>query len=93
MIENVYNQPTLPAPNISKQKLKEPFALCTTSVPLRNIDGKLYIQIDGMSLDSPFGPTFANFYMADLENQVINSLDVKPTIYFRFVDDYIQTPN
>ena len=87
IIKNVYNHPTLPAPNIPKQKLKELLLLCTTSVPFRNIDGKMYIQIDGMSMGSPLGPTFANFYMADLENRVLNIPGMKPNIYCRFVDD------
>ena len=87
IIKNVYNHPTLAAPNIPKQKLKELLLLCTTSVPFRNIDGKMYIQIDGMSMGSPLGPTFANFYMADLENRVLNFPGLKPNIYCRFVDD------
>ena len=87
ILRNVYNHPTLPAPNIPKQKLKELLMLCTTSVPFRNIDGKMYIQIDGMSMGSPLGPTFANFYMADLENRVLSIPGLKPNIYCRFVDD------
>ena len=47
----------------------------------------MYIQIDGMSMGSPLGPTFANFYMADLENRVLNIPGLKPNIYCRFVDD------
>ena len=38
-------------------------------------------------MSSQLGPTFANFYMAHLENRVLNALDVKPKIYCRFVDD------
>ena len=87
ILRNVYNHPTIPAPTIPRQKLKELLLLCTTSVPFRNIDGKMYIQIDGMSMGSPLGPTFANFYMADLENRVLNIPGLKPNIYCRFVDD------
>ena len=87
IIKNVYNHETLQPPNISPQKLEELLLLCTTSVPFRNIDGKLHIQIDGVSMGSPLGPTFANFYMADLENKVLNIPDMKPNIYCRFVDD------
>ena len=47
----------------------------------------MYIQIDGMSMGSPLGPTFANFYMADLENRVLSIPGMKPKIYCRFVDD------
>ena len=89
ILRNVYNHPTLPAPNIPKQKLKELLMLCTTSVPFRNIDGKMYIQIDGMSMGSPLGPTFANFYMADLENRVLSIPGLKPNIYCRFVAQHL----
>ena len=51
------------------------------------MDGKLHIQIDGMSMGSPLGPTFANFYMADLENRVLSLPNLKPNIYCRYVDD------
>ena len=47
----------------------------------------MYIQKDGMSMGSPLGPTFANFYMADVENKVLSMPNMKPNIYCRYVDD------
>ena len=87
IIRNVYHHKTLPPPCISREDLRELLILCTTSVPFRNVDGKLYIQKDGMSMGSPLGPTFANFYMADVENKVLNMPNMKPNIYCRYVDD------
>lgn len=87
ILREVFNHPILPPPEISPRKLEKLLLLCTTSVPFRNIDGQLYIQIDGMSMGSPLGPTFANYYMADLENRVLSLPDMKPNIYCRFVDD------
>ena len=87
IIKNVYHHETLPPPAIDPKKLEELLLLCTTSVPFRNVDGKMYMQTDGMSMGSPLGPTFANFYMADLENRVLNIPNMKPNIYCRFVDD------
>ena len=87
IIKNVYHHDTLPPPAIPKEKLEELLLLCTTAVPFRNIDGKMYIQKDGMSMGGPLGPTFANFYMADLENRVMNMPNMKPNIYCRYVDD------
>ena len=87
ILREVYNHPTLRPPEISPQKLKELLLLCTTSVPFRNIDGKLHVQIDGMSMGSPLGTTFANIYMADLENRVLSLPGMQPNIYCRFVDD------
>ena len=48
----------------------------------------MYVQVDGVSMGSPLGVTFANFYMSHLENQVFeNNPELKPTVYCRFVDD------
>ena len=80
IIRNVYHHKTLPPPCISREDLRELLILCTTSVPFRYIDGKLYIQKDGMSMGSPLGPTFANFYMADVENKVLSMPNMKPNI-------------
>ena len=52
------------------------------------MDGKTYKQCDGVSMGSPLGVTFANFYMTHVENQVLTELpDIKPLIYCRYVDD------
>ena len=40
-----------------------------------------------MSMGGPLGPTFSNFYMADLENRVMSMPNMKPNIYCRYVDD------
>ena len=93
ILRNVYNHPTLRAPDVPRQKLKELLLLCTTSVPFRNIDGQMFIQIDGMSMGSPLGPTFANYYMADLENHVLSLPGLKPNIYCRYVDDIYTDAN
>ena len=61
IIKNVYHHNTLPSPAIPKEKLEELLLLCTTAVPFRNIDGKMYIQRDSMSIDGPLGPTFYTF--------------------------------
>ena len=74
-------------PDIAPEKLEELLLMCTTEVPFRNIDGKLYMQTDGVSMGCPLGPTFSNFYMADLENQVLDLPGLKPNIYCRFVDN------
>ena len=81
IIRNVYHHKSLPPPDISKEDLRELLLLCTTSVPFRNIDGKMYIQKDGMSMGSPLRPIFPNFYMADVENKVLSIPNMKPNIY------------
>ena len=35
--------------------------------------GKLYCQLDGVTMGSPLGPTLANFFLAQFENQFMNT--------------------
>ena len=70
IINNVYNHPTLPPPPLPPAELKELLILCTQGTPFRFND-RLYVQTDGVSMGSPLGPTFADFYMADLENKLL----------------------
>ena len=47
----------------------------------------MYRQVDGVAMGSALGVTFANYYMAHIENTVISDLTVKPKLYARYVDD------
>ena len=47
----------------------------------------LYLQKDGVSMGSPLGPTFANFYMGYLEQQIFSNPVNIPHIYARYIDD------
>ena len=38
-------------------------------------------------MGSPLGPTFANFYMGEVEKRVFEDPSNKPSIYARYVDD------
>ena len=68
--------------------------ICTKEAPFRCPQGKLYLQTDGVAMGSPLGPTFANFYMGSVENEVFQNPDHRPHIYARYVDDiFIQVQN
>ena len=69
ILEKVYNHPSIPPPAIPKNIMRELLVTCTTEVPFRNINGDMYVQRDGVSMGSPLGPTFANFFMAEVENR------------------------
>ena len=60
--------------------------LCTKEAPFRSPNGNMYLQIEGVAMGSPLGPTFANFYMGHLEEKVFEQQN-KPNIYARYVDD------
>ena len=38
-------------------------------------------------MGSPLGPTFANYYMGDLESKTLTNIENPPLIYCRYVDD------
>ena len=71
ILEKVYNHPSIPPPAIPKNIMRELLITCTTEVPFRNINGDMYVQCDGVSMGSPLGPTFANFFMAEVEKKYI----------------------
>ena len=94
IIKSVYENTVMAPPNIPKDVLKEMLLLCTTTdflgttkVPFRHINGKMFVQKEGVSMDSPLGPTFADYYMCHVENQVLEDKSVKPKLYARYVDD------
>ena len=57
--------------------------------PLFVFNNELFMQIEGMAMGSPLGPTFANIFMAELETSFLEKCDksIKPTSYNRYVDD------
>jgi len=62
------------------------FVLSSTYFTFMN---KIYKQIFKTPMGSPLSPIVADLVMRDLEEQVLNSLDVRPALYFRYVDDII----
>ena len=88
ILQNVYHHPTIPPPDFPEMIMKELLIICTTKTPFKNVNGDLYVQREGVSMGSPLGPTFADFYMCHLENNVFeNNPGVKPFMYVRYVDD------
>ena len=67
--------------------MEELLMTCTMKTPFITPDGILYEQINGISMGTPLGPTFANFYMCHIENKIFDAdPSMKPTIYCRYVD-------
>ena len=89
IINRTYNHETLSPPAIPKISLEQLFLICTTETPFQYTNGDMYIQVNGIKMGSPLGPLFANFYMAELENNKIPFLkhEESPLVYCRYVDD------
>ena len=95
ILKNCYSHSTLSPPDIPSKTLEKLLKLCTTETPFKATDGSLYQQIDGVSMGSSLGPTFANFYIANLENKILPTIrDIEKCIYCRYVDDiFLVLPN
>ena len=87
IIHDMYNHPELSPPKIPQSILKELLQLCTKEAPFTAPDGYMYLQVDGVAMGSPLGPTFANFYMGHVESKVFEDRTNKPDLYVRYVDD------
>ena len=82
-----YNHPSIKPPKIPPTLLKQLLEICTKEAPFKSPEGKLFVQVEGVAMGSPLGPTFANFYMGQVEHRVFESTKIKPNIYARYVDD------
>ena len=87
ILKHVYNHPTITPPKIPSDLLRKLLELCTKEAPFRSPEGKMYLQIEGVAMGSPLGPTFANFYMGELEENIFRNVMEKPLIYVRYIDD------
>ena len=73
-LKQTYEHTTMPPPMIPKEILTQLLLLSTKEPPFQCPNGTLYQQIDGVAMGSPFGPTFANFYMGHIENTVFQKI-------------------
>ena len=84
----IYRNSELPPLSVPENILRELLKICTTECPFQNTNGQIFIQKDGVSMGSPLGVSFANFYMTNLENKVFHDQpELKPTIFARYIDD------
>ena len=87
ILENVYNHENLVPPPIPRNILEQLLLACTTESPFRCPNNKLYYQKDGIAMGCCLAPTFAEYYMCNLENDVLSNNNIKPSVYCRYVDD------
>ena len=88
IIDKVFNNDSiLPPKHLSEDNLRKLLLICTTETSFKTPNNEIYQQIDGVSMGSPLGPLYANFYMSMLENKIIPNLKKPPILYLRYVDD------
>lgn len=46
-----------------------------------------FLQIFGTAMGKTFAPNLANIYVLDLDRQAMGGFRIKPTMFFRYLDD------
>lgn len=89
IMQSVYYHESIPPPEMPEAVMRQLLHMCTTETPFQH-NGSLYVQKDGVSIGSPLGPTFADFYMSALENHMMSqNLISNPLFFVRYVDDIL----
>ena len=73
---------------LSKQEFRS-LLTCATKDSFILFDGCYYMQIDGVAMGSPLGPTLANIFLGYHEQKWLEECpsEFKPSYYRRYVDD------
>lgn len=80
----VYSNMSTTTPGFEKKHFRKLLYFATSGEFLYK--DRLFKQIDGVSMGSPLGPTFANLFLAHLEKNWQNTPN-SPVSYCRYVDD------
>ena len=66
--------------------MKKLLRLCTKNVHF-TLNNEIYIQNDGVAMESPLGPILANVFIVELENTLVPRLHEHVKKWKHFVDD------
>ena len=73
---------------MSRNEMKELLLLCTKKVHF-TFNGKIYMEVDGIAMGSPWGPILADILMIKLEKALLPELTECIKYWKRYVDDTI----
>ncbi|XP_050510634.1 uncharacterized protein LOC126887260 [Diabrotica virgifera virgifera] len=66
--------------------IMELLTLCTHNTYFQ-LNNEFYKQNFGLAMGSSLSPLLANIFMEDFENNIISKQNLKPTVWWRYVDD------
>ena len=89
VLKRVYEQKQVDT-KLKKRTLKK-LIMDTCTLTAFSFNGKMYEQVDGVSMGASLGPVLANIIMTELERVIVDELIEKGIIrfYARYVDDTI----
>ena len=77
-----------PTPPLIKQDDMEQLLIFATKISHFLFDGKVYDQIDGVSMGSPLAPLLAEIFLQEFERKYLSSFEDMGIMYWkRYVDD------
>ena len=50
-------------------------------------NGDQFLQIGGTAMGTRVAPTYANLFMRKLETEILNKSELKPMVWYRYIDD------
>jgi len=75
-----------PRPNRPDKELIELLELIMKNNDFR-FNNDIFLQIFGTAMGKSFAPNLANLYLIDFDRQAINGFHIKPSLFYRFLDD------
>lgn len=75
-----------PRPNRPDGELIELLELIMKNNDFR-FNNEIFLQIFGTAMGKSFAPNLANLYLIDFDKQAINGFRIKPSLFYRFLDD------
>lgn len=75
----------------TNRKRPDNYLLQLLELSMKNNDfefaGKHFLQIMGTAMGKRFAPALANLYLLDFDNKAKNDFEIKPLLFFRYLDD------
>ena len=91
ILDSIYTKNVTFFHNLKRIDLKNLLVVCTQKSHFQ-FNGEYYDQVDGVSMGSPLGPLFANFFMSHFEITHMEKLkEFGINLWLRYVDDVFST--
>ncbi|XP_071524288.1 uncharacterized protein [Panulirus ornatus] len=85
ILDYVYQHHVLPSLEMPRNISREMLRSCTMEAPFRCPQGKLYLQVDRITVEV----LFAEAFMSYVETTALRPKSITPQIYYRYIDDIL----
>ncbi|XP_068210135.1 uncharacterized protein [Palaemon carinicauda] len=93
ILERVYRDPSTPTLNNPEEAFHTLLEICTRKDAFTTHRGQMYMQKNGVAMESPHGVLFASSYMEVVEERVFSQI-LHPDMYVKDIDDtFVMAPS